>query len=75
MKTKSGHVLSQEEWEQSLKRLMYKPPRMPVELYCKFEQVPQAELDEDEIKVRPARVPFTCSQTRFLSATQRVFAV
>jgi hypothetical protein len=52
MKTKSGLVLSAEQWQASLERLMFRPPRMPVELYYKPEQVPVAHLDGEELKVR-----------------------
>ena len=72
MKTKAGKVLSAEEWDASLERLMYKPPRMPVELYCKFVQVPTAQLDEDELKVLDALLfHLTCRLGAVLSVRLR----
>lgn len=54
MKTRKGRVLSPDQWERSLDRLVQKPDRMPIELYINFPQVPVASLDQEQLKVRPA---------------------
>jgi len=52
MRTRGGRVLSAEEWQQSLNRLVRPPDKLPIEFYVHFPQVPVASLDKGQLQVR-----------------------
>lgn len=52
MRTKQGRLLTAEQFNGALGRLMQRPVHLDVECYCKWPQVPRAHLNPQALEVR-----------------------